>query len=148
MWSGVFACLGVIVDPDALLTAAQAARIGLGGLTPVAIRRWSHRGIIAPVDTDGRWPRYRWGDLLAAERSTRRAGNYRRKENDVRTHIHIEGDPGDIAEILRLIDPVVPIEATTGLSPGPKSARNCRVTLRVAAGLTRDTEFGPEPAAA
>lgn len=65
------------MDLDAKLYAAEAA--AYFRCSRQRINRWRSLGHLQQVDTDasGR-PRYRFGDLLAAERKTRRSPNSRR----------------------------------------------------------------------
>ena len=60
------------VDPDTLLTGAQAARAA--NVTRQLIHGWVRLGQLHPADhTDDGTPRYRLGDVWAAERTTRRS---------------------------------------------------------------------------
>jgi hypothetical protein len=71
--AGHRAVRGWDVDLDARLTRKQAAQlIGLPGAT---IGMWKTRGLL-DTDEDGL---YRWGDVLAVERETRRSPNSRRQ---------------------------------------------------------------------
>ena len=64
-------------DPDAKLYAHQAA--AYFGCSRQRIARWVSLGKLAAVDHDWRGvPRYRYADLLEAERATRRHPNSRR----------------------------------------------------------------------
>lgn len=68
---------GVIVNLDALVTAREAeAHPGLQRyrVTRHLIYTWRSLGKIEPVDRRGRSPLYRFGDILLAERDTRRSG--------------------------------------------------------------------------
>lgn len=70
---GILLFGGWVVDLNARLTRKQAARlIGLPGAT---VGMWKARGLL-DTDPDGM---YRWGDVLAAERQTRRSPNSRRQ---------------------------------------------------------------------
>jgi hypothetical protein len=62
----------VSVDPDSLLTGAQAARAV--HRSRQLIRRWAQLGHLTPAGytADGA-PLYRLGDVWAAERTTRRS---------------------------------------------------------------------------
>lgn len=61
------------MDLDARLTRKQAAELlNLPGAT---VGMWRTRGLL-DTDADGL---YRWGDVLAAERRTRRSPNSRRQ---------------------------------------------------------------------
>jgi hypothetical protein len=63
------------VDLDALVTAAEAASLmRQAGVTRHMIYMWVRAGKVQPRGMRGRFPLYRWGDLLQAERATRRSG--------------------------------------------------------------------------
>lgn len=65
-------------DDDARLTAAEAAE--WFDVTPSAINNWFYRGHLEDVGVDDNGQRtYRFGELLDAERNTRRHPNSRRK---------------------------------------------------------------------
>jgi hypothetical protein len=64
-----FLLSGVNVNPDALLTGAQAAR--LVGVSKQLVRRWRQLGHLEPVAEHP--PRYRVRDVWKAERATRRS---------------------------------------------------------------------------
>lgn len=66
---GAFACPGVILNLDALLTGAQAARYL--GITRQSIYMWHKRGEITATRVDGNWM-YRLRDVLETERTLRR----------------------------------------------------------------------------
>lgn len=68
----VACCSGVDVDPDTLLTGAEAARAVFRSRQ--LIRRWVQLGHLSPHSyaADGA-PRYRLGDVWAAEVATRRS---------------------------------------------------------------------------
>jgi DNA-binding transcriptional MerR regulator len=62
---------GAGVNLDALITGTEAAR--LAGVSKQLVRRWRELGHLQPADpTPGR-PRFRVGDVLKAERKTRRS---------------------------------------------------------------------------
>jgi len=65
---------GVNVNLDALLTGTQAAR--LAGVSKQVIYRWRQLGHLHPAQQSP--PRYRAGDVLAAERVTRNSPYCRR----------------------------------------------------------------------
>jgi len=64
------------VNLDALLYANEAARYF--GCPLQRIIRWRNLGHLEPVEVHNGRPRYRLGDLLDAERKTRRSPNSRR----------------------------------------------------------------------
>lgn len=61
---------GVTVNPDALLSATEAAK--LLPRTRFAVGMWRARGKLQPAGRRGRSPLYRWADLVALERDTSR----------------------------------------------------------------------------
>lgn len=61
---------GVNVNPDATLTATEAAKL-IPRLSRYAVGMWKARGKLRPVGKRGRSPLYRWQDLVAVERQTR-----------------------------------------------------------------------------
>lgn len=64
------------LDMDALITGAQAAR--LVGVTRAAVCTWRSTGRLQPQGQRGRSPLYRFADVLAVERDTRRSGKSHR----------------------------------------------------------------------
>ena len=75
---GAFVRPGVVgvIDMDALITGAQAAR--LAGVTRAAVCIWRNRGRLEVRRTRGRSPLYRLGDVLDVERETRQSGKANR----------------------------------------------------------------------
>lgn len=49
------------------------------GITADVVRQWKARSLIEAVGKRGRSPLFRWGDLLAVERDTRRSGYSHRR---------------------------------------------------------------------
>lgn len=66
------------MDPETRLTAPEAAMTSLG-ITADVVRQWKARSLIEAVGKRGRSPLFRWGDLLAVERDTRRSGYSHRR---------------------------------------------------------------------